>query len=298
MISETSGRGGLRERLRTHVRDDVKRIALRQLAEGGPPTLSVNAIARELGVSGPALYRYFKSRDDLLTELVLDALPPMGHDRAASLSPSLRSAYPRYDAHRDSLVDAAQRLMGTLLDAMTDAAVPPGQRPSAKLAGQLTAWGRKRGIDVDPAVAHRAIVVWSRLHGLVSLDRGQLRVDGRGRGAPARRGDRGALRAGLAFPPMAYVVCALWRAKEGSEERVAEIVGELLEPSRAEPGNLFYQPHRSPEDPRLFFLYEQYVDEAGYQAHMDSEHFTRLVKNEAIPELLESRERSFYVTLD
>jgi hypothetical protein len=77
---------------------------------------------------------------------------------------------PGYDAHRDSLVDAAQRLMGTLLDAMTDAAVPPGQRPSAKLAGQLTAWGRKRGIDVDPAVAHRAIVVWSRLHRLVSLE--------------------------------------------------------------------------------------------------------------------------------
>ena len=53
-----------------------------------------------------------------------------------------------------------------------------------------------------------------------------------------------------------------------------------------------------PEDPRLFFLYEQYADEAGYQAHMDSEHFTRLVKEEAIPRLLESRERAFYVTLD
>jgi quinol monooxygenase YgiN len=97
---------------------------------------------------------------------------------------------------------------------------------------------------------------------------------------------------------MAYVVCALWRAKEGCEDRVAEIVGELLEPSRAEPGNLMYVPHRSPDDPRLFFLYEQYVDEAGYKAHMDSERFTRLVKDEAIPQLLESRERAFYVTLD
>ena len=97
---------------------------------------------------------------------------------------------------------------------------------------------------------------------------------------------------------MAYVVSALWRAKEGSEGRVAEIIGELLAPSRAEPGCLFYQPHRALEDPRLFFLYEQYVDEAGYHAHMETEHFTRLVKNEAIPELLEARERSFYVTLD
>jgi quinol monooxygenase YgiN len=97
---------------------------------------------------------------------------------------------------------------------------------------------------------------------------------------------------------MAYVVSALWRAKEGCEGRIAEIIGALLEPSRAEPGCLFYQPHLSPEDSQLFYLYEQYVDEAGYQAHMDSEHFTRLVKEEAIPRLLESRERAFYVTLD
>jgi quinol monooxygenase YgiN len=97
---------------------------------------------------------------------------------------------------------------------------------------------------------------------------------------------------------MAYVVCALWRAKEGKEGRLAEVIGELLEPSRAEPGNLFYQPHRSPDDPRLFFLYEQYADEAGYEAHMATEHFTRLVKDEAIPELLESRERAFYETFD
>jgi quinol monooxygenase YgiN len=96
---------------------------------------------------------------------------------------------------------------------------------------------------------------------------------------------------------MAYVVSAHWRAKEGKEDRLAELIGEMTAPSRAEPGCLFYQAHRSPEDPRLFYLYEQYADEAGYQAHMDSEHFTRLVKQEAIPELLEDRERAFYETL-
>ena len=95
---------------------------------------------------------------------------------------------------------------------------------------------------------------------------------------------------------MAYVVSAHWRAKEGKADRLEEVIGELLEPSRAEPGNVFYQAHRSPEDPRLFFLYEQYVDEAGYQAHQDSEHFQRLVVGEAIPHL-ESRERAFYETM-
>ena len=97
---------------------------------------------------------------------------------------------------------------------------------------------------------------------------------------------------------MAYVVAAKWRAHPGKADRLLEVIREMTPPSRAEPGCRFYQAQRSEEDPDLFFLYEQYVDEAGYEAHQDSEHFTRLVKNEAIPELLEARERSFYVTLD
>jgi quinol monooxygenase YgiN len=96
---------------------------------------------------------------------------------------------------------------------------------------------------------------------------------------------------------MAYVVTAKWRAKAGREQRLEEIIREMTEPSRAEPGNLYYQAHRSPEDPQLFYLYEQYTDESGYQAHQDTEHFTRLVKGEAIPEILEAREREFFETL-
>lgn len=96
---------------------------------------------------------------------------------------------------------------------------------------------------------------------------------------------------------MAYVVSAKWRAKPGKEERLKALCEEMTEPSRAEPGNVFYQVQRSLEDPQLFYLYEQYVDEAGYVAHQESEHFTRLVKGEAIPELLETREREFYETL-
>jgi quinol monooxygenase YgiN len=96
---------------------------------------------------------------------------------------------------------------------------------------------------------------------------------------------------------MAYVVCAKWTAKDGKEDRLQEVIHEMTEPSRSEPGNRYYQAHRSPENPRLYFLYEQYEDEAAYEAHMASEHFTRLVKEEAIPELLEAREREFYETL-
>jgi quinol monooxygenase YgiN len=96
---------------------------------------------------------------------------------------------------------------------------------------------------------------------------------------------------------MAYVVSAHWRAKKGKEDRLAAVIEEMTPPSRGEPGNVFYQAQRAVDDPQLFYLYEQYTDEAAYQAHMDSEHFTRLVKEEAIPELLEARERAFYTTM-
>lgn len=64
-----------------------------------------------------------------------------------------------------------------------------------------------------------------------------------------------------------------------------------------EPGILQYQGHRSLSDPRLFFLYEQYVDEAAYQAHVESPHAKQYAWAEGIPNL-ESRERFLYETLD
>jgi quinol monooxygenase YgiN len=56
-------------------------------------------------------------------------------------------------------------------------------------------------------------------------------------------------------------------------------------------------PHRDPENPRIFFIYEQYVDPAAVEAHVNSEHFQRIGFGDAIPRL-ESRERAFYDLLD
>ena len=96
---------------------------------------------------------------------------------------------------------------------------------------------------------------------------------------------------------MAYVVAATYRCKEGEEEKILEILETMGPLSRKEPGCLFYQAHRSPDDPRVFFLYEQYADQSGYETHMDTPHFERYIKGEAIPRL-ESRERAFYDTID
>ena len=96
---------------------------------------------------------------------------------------------------------------------------------------------------------------------------------------------------------MTYVLVARWTAKEGEEENVLAALGRLAGPSRAEEGCLLWQPHRDPDDPRVFFFYEQYVDAAAFEAHGASEHFQRWGVGEAIPRL-ESRERTFYETLE
>jgi (4S)-4-hydroxy-5-phosphonooxypentane-2,3-dione isomerase len=89
-----------------------------------------------------------------------------------------------------------------------------------------------------------------------------------------------------------YVIAATWIAKPGEEDAVAAAVERLVEPSRAEPGNLQYHPHRDPENPRRFFIYEQYQDEDAFQAHLNSEHFRIHGLEDAVPRLeTRSRER-------
>ena len=189
----------MRERYRAHVRHEVKQAALRQLAESGPAAVSISAIGKQLGMSGPALYRYFASRDELLTELTIDAY----HDLADALGAAagraadrgararleeVARAYrswalaqphryrllfgpplPGYDAHAQRLVEAAHASMAVLievLDGLGDPAAPPGP----PLASQLSAWTREHGPEAEPATALRAVLAWSRLHGFVSLE--------------------------------------------------------------------------------------------------------------------------------
>ena len=96
---------------------------------------------------------------------------------------------------------------------------------------------------------------------------------------------------------MTYVVTATWRAREGEAERVREILETLTPLCRAEPGCRQYQAHRSPDDPRLFFIYEQYDDEAAFLAHAQTDHVERHVRGDAVARL-ELRERAIFTTLD
>src|SRR3954452_15064619 len=69
---------GVRERVRAEMTDEIKAAARRQLAQHGADALSLRAVARDVGLVSSAVYRYFPSRDDLLTALIIDAYDALG----------------------------------------------------------------------------------------------------------------------------------------------------------------------------------------------------------------------------
>ncbi|WP_343950260.1 TetR/AcrR family transcriptional regulator [Nonomuraea longicatena] len=185
----------MRERFREQVREDVKAAALDQLASGGAQALSINAIAKQLGVSGAGLYRYFASRDDLLTALVLDAYGDLRDAVAQEVDAAgtpqerfhaLARAYrawaqaqphryellfkppvPGYDAHAEPLALAARSLMMILLGILADLRAEETAPPRA--------YGNEEVLAVRAAGApefYLAVAVWSKLHGIVSLEIG------------------------------------------------------------------------------------------------------------------------------
>ncbi|MYU13869.1 TetR family transcriptional regulator [Streptomyces sp. SID8361] len=96
-----------RERYRKQTREEAKAVALAQLSESGTAGISVNAIAKAMGMTGPALYRYFASRDELLTELITDTY----RDLAETLARAVADAAPadRFRALARALRDWAKR---------------------------------------------------------------------------------------------------------------------------------------------------------------------------------------------
>ena len=78
MAADAARAATARERARAELTREIKEEARRQLAATGADGLSLRAVARELGMVSSALYRYYPSRDDLLTALIIDAYNALG----------------------------------------------------------------------------------------------------------------------------------------------------------------------------------------------------------------------------
>jgi AcrR family transcriptional regulator len=181
-----------RARYRAQVCAEIKERARVQIATAGASALSLNAIAKQMGMSGPALYRYFANRDELITELITDAYRSLADTfRAAAdtsgadlnaLAHALRgwalddpqryfliygTPVPGYHAPGD-VTAIASEIMATLLDACV---AQPVERAATAFDAHLEGHRQWAGGHPAPAAAlHRALAFWTRLHGILSLE--------------------------------------------------------------------------------------------------------------------------------
>ena len=196
-----------RERARAELTREIKEEARRQLAASGAQGLSLRSVARELGMVSSALYRYFRSRDELLTALITDAYDALGAAAEAACSAlpaadirgrwratctAIRdwalanpheyaliygSPVPGYQAPQTTVASAIRvvRVMGGILaDADTRTGHADRQNREeplpAELARQVARVAEAIAPGVDDGVLTRALIAWTQLFGMISFE--------------------------------------------------------------------------------------------------------------------------------
>ncbi|MCA2001915.1 MAG: TetR/AcrR family transcriptional regulator [Chloroflexi bacterium] len=185
----------------------IKETAWRQIAEQGAPALSLRAIARALGITAPAIYNYYPDRDALVTALIIDAYTSFGNAQLAARDSvpaedlegrlyATGRAYrqwaltyperyqlifgtpiPGYVAPMEQVLPSAARSLSALVSVIDDLRIAgrlnapdfPAVHPDFLPAFEM--WKRFGGEYPSFSVSV-AILIWARVHGLVSLEIG------------------------------------------------------------------------------------------------------------------------------
>jgi AcrR family transcriptional regulator len=186
---------------------EIKAAARRQMAQYGTAGLSLRGIARELGVTAPAIYNYFPRLEDLITALIVDTFTALAEAMEAAEA-EIESDRP-YDkimalclAYREWAVAHPldfQLIYGNPIPgyhAPEELTIPLARRPflglfrcfiGAHQSGELTipaeyqvlppataegiaAWKRLSGIEMPDALVGLLMSGWSRVHGMVMLE--------------------------------------------------------------------------------------------------------------------------------
>jgi len=193
-----------KEKKQATARDEIKQTALAILDEGGFESLSMHHIARRLQTTTPALYYYFKSRDDLLNELSADALSDLQTAlrtvRTNHQSEMLiRQAYVivseyynwarHYPVHYrllfanplpgyslpDPLALQASQTIAVFLEICEQAhkagmLTIPAPALTPEMRQQLEAYAESMQVDLPPEVTFTALIGWVKLNGLISQE--------------------------------------------------------------------------------------------------------------------------------
>jgi AcrR family transcriptional regulator len=193
-----------RDRARAELTLEIKDTARRQLAVEGAARLSLRAVSRELGMVSSALYRYFPSRDELLTALIIDAYDALGAaaERAARHDQDPRTnwqavcravrawavAHPHeyaliygspvagYSAPPSTIQPAsrvAMVLLGLIRQAHEAGILAPlddAPAPSGVLAEQIAGLAASAAPGVPAKGLTRAMIAWTQLFGMISFE--------------------------------------------------------------------------------------------------------------------------------
>jgi AcrR family transcriptional regulator len=203
MTTTESASRTARERARTELTHEIKEEARRQLAAHGAQGLSLRAVARELGMVSSALYRYFPSRDELLTALIIDAYDALGSatEAASAGLPAAEvrgrwravcgavrdwalahpheyaliygSPVPGYQAPQatiGSAVRVVQVLGGLLTSACAGGDEPPSPPLPPALGEQAAIVADAIAPEVPGAVIVRGLIAWTQLFGMISFE--------------------------------------------------------------------------------------------------------------------------------
>ena len=198
-----------RQRLHDATAEEIKSVARGLMTREGTASLNLRAIAREMGMTPSALYRYYPSRDAILTALITDAYDAVGEavEGAVQEAPADRTStsilaalhafrlwaldhpqeygliygtpVPGYEAPAEDTMEAAMRTNAVLLGELARAVamgmirLPPEESIPESLRGMLTEMAsqpEKARIDLPMAGWAVAMQFWVVLYGAINAE--------------------------------------------------------------------------------------------------------------------------------
>lgn len=188
-----------------NLQEAIKEAAWKQIAEVGAPALSLRAIARELKITAPAIYNYFPDRDALVTQLIIDAYTSFGDSQIEARDSisgtdnkkrlfAIGKAYrnwahefpqryqlifgtpiPGYVAPHEKTFPSAARSLSALVSVVEQIRINnklniesfPKVKSDYKVSFEM--W-KVYGGEADVLSLSVAMIIWSRVHGIVSLE--------------------------------------------------------------------------------------------------------------------------------
>jgi len=188
-----------------HLQEAIKETAWKQIAEFGAPALSLRAIARELKITAPAIYNYFADRDALVTALIIDAFTSFGDSQLeardsvketdligrfkaigvayrdwAHINPQryqliFGTPIPGYQPPAEKILPSSTRSISALFSVVdsihTAGKLKIDSYPEVKseYRAHYNLWKEQVG-NINPLSMFVAMLIWSRVHGVVSLE--------------------------------------------------------------------------------------------------------------------------------